>query len=66
MSDPSALLRTLLLQELHRAVATRIDDGTDPAEVSADLAQRLRRMQQQDRRLHRTARKPGARLGLGD
>lgn len=54
MSDPSEQLRSLLRQELRRAVTARIEGGADSGEVSADLEQRL----QQLRRMQRESRPP--------
>lgn len=50
----SEKLRELLLKELRDAVAARMPDGTDPHEMTAELARRLRRirrMQEDDARL---------------
>jgi hypothetical protein len=57
MSDPSELLHTLLVNELRRAVAARVEAGTDPTEVTADLGQRLLSLHRMQREvpLHHSA-----------
>ena len=44
MHAPEKVLHDLVERELRAAVAARIQGGTDPGEVTIDLARRLRRI----------------------
>ena len=44
MSEPSHLVRSLLLQELRIAVQAKGESGVDPGQLTADLERRLRQV----------------------
>lgn len=66
MHEPRQVVQGLLLRELRIALTARIESGTDPRQLTADLEQRLRRIGelqretpvQRDTPVHRSARAP--------